>query len=101
MGRAPSDFMSGALYVLMVRPRTTSATALSCRSRGARVGALLSLVIKDIRLLRTHLITSNGELLFIDNAIMRTMTVTNLTRSGPQTLLVQVQVAQTTPRPPR
>jgi hypothetical protein len=28
---------------------------------------------------------------------MRTMTVTNLTRSGPQTLLVQVQVAQTTP----
>lgn len=95
MGRAPSDFMSGALYVLMVRPYDIGDRVKL--SQPGRASELYSLVIKDIGLLRTHLITSNGELLFIDNAIMRTMTVTNLTRSGPQTLLVQVQVPQTTP----
>ena len=95
MGRAPSDFMSGALYVLMVRPYDIGDRVKL--SQPGRAAELYSLVIKDIGLLRTHLITSNGELLFIDNAIMRTMTVTNLTRSGPQTLLVQVQVPQTTP----
>ena len=95
MGRAPSDFMSGALYVLMVRPYDIGDRIKL--SQPGRTAELNSLIIKDIGLLRTHLITSNGELLFIDNAIMRTMTVTNLTRSGPQTLLVQVQVPQTTP----
>ena len=89
-GRAPSDFLSGAFYVLLARPydigdRITTADP-------GRAAELYSLVVKNIGLFRTHFLTSNGELLYIDNHALINKSITNLTRSGPITLMIRVQV---------
>jgi len=95
MGRAPSDFMSGALYVLLVRPYDIGDRITL--SQPGRAAELYSLVVKGIGLLRTRFLTSHGELLYIDNAILRTMTLTNLTRSGPLTLCVPIDLPLSMP----
>jgi len=90
MGRGPSDFFSGAAYVLLARPydigdRITTADP-------GRKTELYSLVVKHVSLFRTHFLSSNGELLYIDNHAMINKSITNLTRSGPITLMIRVQV---------
>mmetsp|Transcript_16950 Transcript_16950/g.34267 ORF Transcript_16950/g.34267 Transcript_16950/m.34267 type:complete len:195 (-) Transcript_16950:1489-2073(-) len=90
MGRGPSDFFSGAAYVLLARPydigdRVTTADP-------GRASELYSLVVKHISLFRTHFLSSNGELLYIDNHAMINKSITNLTRSGPITLMIRVPV---------
>ena len=80
----------GAAYVLLARPydigdRITPADP-------GRKAELYSLVVKHISLFRTHFLSSNGELLYIDNHAMINKSITNLTRSGPITLMIQVQV---------
>ena len=90
VGRAPGDFFSGAAYVLLARPYDIGDRITT--SDPGRPSELYSLVVKHIGLFRTHFLTSNGELLYIDNHAMLSKSITNLTRSGPVTLMVRTEV---------
>jgi len=93
-GRAPSDFASGALYVLMARPFDIGDRILI--SDTGKNPDLYSLVVKDVGLARTTFLTSNGEMLLIDNHLLLSKSITNLSRSGPITLRVPLKVPQST-----
>jgi len=58
---------------------------------------LLSLVVKKVEVVRTHFLTANGELLLFDNNMLKNMTVTNLSRSGPTNVMTVVKVPVVTP----
>ena len=53
--------------------------------------SLYSLIVKEIDVVRTHFLTVNGELLLIENHLLRNMSISNLSRSGETTVMVQVQ----------
>ena len=95
LGRVPADFASGATYALIVRPfdigdRVTLSTL-------GKDPTMYSLVVKQIDMMRTHFITSNGQTLILENHAIRQLSVVNLNRSGPTTLLVPLQVPSATP----
>ncbi|KAL1520951.1 hypothetical protein AB1Y20_022510 [Prymnesium parvum] len=94
-GRAPADFISGALYVLLTRPFDIG-DRITISDPG-KPPILYSIIVKNIELNRTYFLTSNGELLHIENHILRSMSMVNLTRSGPFTLMFQIQVPHVTP----
>jgi len=53
---------------------------------------LYSLIVKDIEVMRTHFLTANGEAMVVSNSSVKNMALTNLSRSGKLTLLVQLMV---------
>ena len=94
VGRVPADFISGATYALVVRPYDIG-DRITLSQPGSKA-SLYSLVVKDIDLMRTTLITSNGETLLLENHMLRNLCITNLTRSGEVTLFFQIQVPVST-----
>jgi len=94
-GRVPADFCAGATYALVVRPYDIG-DRVTLASPGAP-SAMFSLVVKHIDLMRTYFITSFGETLILENHVIRTLSVTNLNRSGAITLLFELQVPTATP----
>jgi len=58
--------------------------------------ALSSLIVKDVEVLRTHFLTANGEAMVVSNSSVKNMALTNLSRSGKLTLLVQLMVPAAT-----
>lgn len=95
MGRVPSDFCAGATYALIVRPYDIG-DRITLSTPGSN-STMYSLVVKHIDLMRTYFITSNGEALILENHVIRTLSVTNLNRSGPLSLLFHIQVPAATP----
>lgn len=95
LGRVPSDFAAGATYTLLVRPYDIGDRVTI--SASGTDPTMYSLVVKHIDLMRTHFITSNGQTLVMQNHEVRSLSVVNLNRSGPTTLLVLLQVPSATP----
>jgi len=95
LGKAPADVFSGAIYTLLLRPFDIGDRVII--SQPGQQPTLYSLIVKEIDVVRTHFLTANGELLLIENHMLRNMSITNLSRSGETTLLVQVQVPVATP----
>jgi len=95
MGRAPGELVSGALYSLFLRPFDIGDRITI--SKPGEKAVLYSLLVREIGIARTHFLTVNGELLHIENHVLRDMSMVNLSRSGPLTLLVEIKVSITTP----
>jgi small-conductance mechanosensitive channel len=95
MGRAPGDMVSGAIYTLFLRPFDIGDRITI--SQPGQKPILFSLLVREIDVIRTHFLTTSGELLLIENHILRDMSIVNLSRSGPLTLLIEVKVSVTTP----
>lgn len=95
MGRAPGDVISGAVHTLFFRPFDIG-DRVTISQPGADA-VLYSLIVKDIDVVRTSFLTSNGELLLIENHILRNLSMVNLSRSGPLTLKITIQVPTATP----
>jgi len=96
MGRAPGDIISGALYILLFRPYDIGDRVTI--SHPGEKADLWSLVVKQIDVVRTHFLTSHGELLLIENHLLRNMSMVNLSRSGPTTMMIRVQTPVVTPK---
>ncbi|KAL1499011.1 hypothetical protein AB1Y20_013528 [Prymnesium parvum] len=95
LGKAPSDILSGAIYTLVFRQFDIGdRVVISNPGSEPRLG---SLIVKKIDAVRTHFLTAMGELLIIENHILRGMCITNLSRSGMGTVKVSIQVPVVTP----
>ncbi|KAL1520950.1 hypothetical protein AB1Y20_022509 [Prymnesium parvum] len=95
LGKAPGDVLSGAIYTLLFRPFDIGDRVVISQPGSAPV--LYSLIVKQIDVVRTHFLTSNGELLYYENHLLRNMCITNLSRSGQLCLMIRVQVPAATP----
>eukprot|EP00965_Chrysotila_dentata_P073327 2422185-Pleurochrysis_carterae.AAC.4 len=95
MGRAPGDILSGALYTLLFRPFHIGDRVLI--SKPGFKPQLFSMIVREIDVVRTHFLTSHGELLYIENYLLRQMSIINLSRSEPTWLLIRVQAPAATP----
>ena len=96
LGRAPGAFMSGASYVLLVRPYDIGDRILVC-DPAKPPSDLGSLVVKDISLFRTTFLTTEAKMVFIDNHALLDKSIMNLTRSPPTCMCMKMKLPHATP----
>ena len=94
MGRAPGELVSGAVYTLFLRPFDIGDRIVL--SKPGEMPVLFSLLVREIDVARTHFLTTSGELLLIENHVLRDMSMVNLSRSGPLKIYLQIKVSVTT-----
>jgi len=94
VGPVPSQMMAGCMYALVTRPFDIGDRIRLARP-GFKVGhnsPLHEMVVKQQDLMHTYLLTQTGETMAIENHILRNLLVTNITRSGPVTLKLRIQL---------
>ena len=94
LGSLPSQMLAGALYALVSRPFEIGDSIRVARPAWGTdtKNALWWGVVKEQDLLHTYLISQYGEVMALENHILRTLLVTNITNSGPPNLIFQIQV---------
>jgi small-conductance mechanosensitive channel len=93
-GGITSDVLDSFFFAYIIRPYDIGDRVTIAAPGEAPV--LFSMVVKDVFLMRSHFYACNGDSLMISNSSLRRMGITNLTRSGPMTMLVEVMVPAST-----
>jgi hypothetical protein len=94
-GGLTSDVISSFFFAYVTRPYDIGErVAIAAPGQNS---ALLTLVVKDIFMLRTHFLTSNGESMMLNNSTVKGMALTNYARSGKLTLQVTLMVPAAAP----
>ena len=94
-GGITSDVLDSFFFAYVVRPYDIGDTV--CIAQPGEAPRLFALVIKEVYLMRTHFYTANGESLVVNNSALRRMGITNFTRSGPMTMMIELMVPAATP----
>lgn len=94
-GGITSDVLDSFFFAYIVRPYDIGDTV--CIAQPGEAPSLFALIVKDVFLMRTHFYSAMGESLVINNSSLRRMGITNFTRSGPMTMLIELMVPAATP----